>query len=293
MPAAARYSTATKQLAADLRARGHNVGCRALERWAELGLAPAPVRYSLGKRGFGSRYPPGAVEQYAAVASVMRRGLDWRVAGLQLISRGYLPVREGTFRLLLNFLLPDDVDSDDPLGRAEEEFGQAGGNRLFEKMSRVAQKNLASAKVVDPVTGQNVSGEAAAAGAMIWTLAAMLGEPLPEGSAEEIAGASGLISPALPETERRERIRYTEAVFSGPSTFRALSAAAQTVEPARLQSIILGMREIAACGPFEGVLPEQWMDMLLVATALTVTTIEDLGGLAWLRSMGVFNQPSL
>jgi hypothetical protein len=50
MPAVARYSPATKELVAELRTRGHKVGCRAVEHWAERGLAPASVRYSLGRR---------------------------------------------------------------------------------------------------------------------------------------------------------------------------------------------------------------------------------------------------
>lgn len=290
MPAAARYSVATKQMVADLRARGHQVGCRALERWAELGLAPAPVRYSRGKHGFGSYYPPGAVEQYAAVASAMRRGLDWRVAGLLLISRGYLPVRESTFRQLLGFLLPYEIESDDPLGQAEDDLKQAAGSRLFERMGRVMARNLASAKITDPVTQDRVPADIAVISAMTWTMAAMYGEQLPEGSAEEIACASGLITSGLSDEERSERTRYIEAVFSGPLTFRALSEAAGTVDPARLRDVILQMREIALQHSLYDTFPGQWMDLLLIATALMVTVIDDLGGLSWFNSMGLFNQ---
>ena len=101
MPASDRYSAAARQLVAELRARGYRAGCRAVEQWAAWGLAPAPERVSLGRRGFTSRYPDGAIDQAAAVASVMRRGQDWRAAGLMLIGRGHLVAREDTFRLLL------------------------------------------------------------------------------------------------------------------------------------------------------------------------------------------------
>src|SRR6266851_9415739 len=100
-----RHSEATVRLVEDLHGLGYVVGCRAVEQWAERGLAPAARRRSLGRgRGFESEYPAGAIGQYCAVASVMRRGLDWRTAGLMLIGRGGLPTREVTLRRLLDYL---------------------------------------------------------------------------------------------------------------------------------------------------------------------------------------------
>src|SRR5258708_29883252 len=93
MPSSARYSAATRELVAELRACGYLVGCRAVEQWAAWGLAPPPVRVSLGRRGFTNRYPDGAVDQYSAVASVMRRRQNWRTAGLMLIGRGHCSLR--------------------------------------------------------------------------------------------------------------------------------------------------------------------------------------------------------
>jgi hypothetical protein len=193
MPAVARYSSATKELVTGLRARGYKVGCRAVEYWAERGLAPSPVRYSLGKRGFGSRYPVGAVDQYAAVASVMRSGRDWRVAGLLLIGQGHLPSSVDTFRFLLQFLIPENFDLvDDPLAHAEEEFKQFAGSQLHGIFDRIIRQNLALARIVDPVTMKEICIDGAASGVMTQIMAVMLGDQLPDGAAEEIAGAWAL-----------------------------------------------------------------------------------------------------
>lgn len=166
MPASDRYSAAARQLVAELRARGYRAGCRAVEQWAAWGLAPAPERVSLGRRGFTSRYPDGAIDQYAAVASVMRRGQDWRAAGLMLIGRGHLVAREDTFRLLLDYLFTPDTGISDPLEYADEQMAAAAGQPLFKRIARIAQRNISAAKLADPVTGCEIDAETAAVSVM-------------------------------------------------------------------------------------------------------------------------------
>ncbi len=201
MPSSARYSAATRELVALLRVRGYRGGCRAVEQWAAWGLAPAPERVSLGRgRGFTSRYPDGAVDQYCAVASVMRRGQDWRTAGLMLIGRGYPVTRDATYRLLMDYLFtPDaDTDIDDPLQFADEQVAGAASHPLFRRIARITQRNIRAAKIVDPVTGSEIDAESAAVSVMARGFAAMLGEPMPRDAAEETAAAWGVIDASLP-----------------------------------------------------------------------------------------------
>lgn len=54
-------------------ALGYHQSCSTLESWASDGMAPRPIRVSLGRKGSTSIYPAGATEQYAVVAEVMQR----------------------------------------------------------------------------------------------------------------------------------------------------------------------------------------------------------------------------
>jgi hypothetical protein len=288
MPPTAKHSPATKKLVADLNARGYKVGCRAVEHWAERGLAPAPVRYPLGKHGFSRRYPVGAVDRYAAVASVMRRGRDWRLAGLMLIGQGHLPAREATFRFLLDFLIPIDLEvADDPLAIAEEEFKQFAGSPFHGILDRIIKRNLTLAKITDPVTGKDIHIDSVTSGVITQILAALLGAQLPDGAAEEIAAAWGLIEEDLSGEERAKRVNFVEAIFAA-LTFEELSRTVQAVIPAQLQAVVIELRQIVDTYPINGLelIPKELLDIFLVITGLTIATIEDLGGLAWFQSMG-------
>lgn len=284
MPRAARYSTATKDMVSELADRGHKVGCRAVEHWAELGLASPPVRFSIGKGGSRSQYPVGAIHQYDAVASVMRKGRDWRVAGLLLIGRGYLPANEAVLRFLLEFLIPDQIEADDPLAVAEEAFKQIAGSPFHRIFDRIIRNNLALAKLIDPVTREEICIESAVSGVVTQVLAALLGDPLPDGAAEEIAAGWGLINPDLSIDERLEGARFVEGFFAAV-TFRELSKAAKTVAPARLQRIIAELRYILEKHPVGGfeLVPGELLDILFVIVGLAITMIDDLGGDAWFR----------
>jgi len=140
------------------------------------------------------------VDQYCAVASVMRRGQDWRTAGLMLIGRGYPVTRDATYRLLMDYLFtPDaDTDIDDPLQFADEQVAGAASHPLFRRIARITQRNIRAAKIVDPVTGSEIDAESAAVSVMARGFAAMLGEPMPRDAAEETAAAWGVIDASLP-----------------------------------------------------------------------------------------------
>ncbi len=288
VPAAERYSRATMQLVEELRLRGLTAGCRAVEHWAELGLAPPPVRHSQGRLGFTSEYPLGAIDQYVAVASVMRRGLDWRVAGLVLISQGHLPSREKTFRQLLQFLFElDGAMGEDALDFSEEQVARATGDVLFEQIARVIERNIGLAKIVDPVSGEEVSAETAGQSAMARTLAAMLGEALPHDAAVEVAAAAGLIEADLSEELCEHRVKYVERLFEDVLSLEELSVAAQKLDPSCLQAAVLEVRSAIADFPAQevSILPRPWRDVLVVVLALAFTMIEDLGGSSWFEGV--------
>lgn len=287
MPASARYSAATRRLVAELRARGYRAGCRAVEQWAAWGLAPAPERVSRGRHGFTSRYPDGAIDQYAAVASVMRRGQDWRAAGLMLIGRGHLVAREKTFRLLLDYLFTPDTGISDPLEYADEQMAAATGKPLFKRIARIAQRNISAAKLTDPVTGREIDAETAAVSVMARGVATMLGEAMPRDAAEETAAAWGMITADLPADVREHRIDVVNALADNVLTFEQFAATARRVDPVRLQAIIREFRQSALEQPEQvlKLLPPIWRDTLIITVALATIAIEDLGGAAWLEEI--------
>ena len=289
MPSSARYSAAARQLVAELDDRGYRAGCRAVEQWAAWGLAPTPERVSLGRRGFTSRYPDGAIDQYAVVASVMRRGQDWRAAGLMLIGRGHLVAREDTFRLLLDYLFNPDTGTDisDPLEYADEQMAAVVGQPLFKRISRIAQRNIRAAKLTNPVAGCEIDAETAAVSVMARGLATMLGEAMPRDAAEETAAAWGMIDAELPPEVRAHRIDFVNALSDNVLTFEHLSTVARVVDPVRLQAGIRELREDLS-GPPQQVLkllPAVWADTLVIAVALATIAIEDLGGTAWIEGI--------
>jgi hypothetical protein len=287
MPASDRYSAAAHQLVAELRARGYGAGCRAVEQWAAWGLAPAPERASLGRHGFTSRYPDGAIDQYAAVASVMRRGQDWRAAGLMLIGRAHLVAREKTFRLLLDYLFTPDTGISDPLEYADEQLAAATGQPLFKRIARIAQRNISAAKLTDPVTGRKIDAETAAISVMARGVATMLGETMPRDAAMETAAAWGMITADLPADVREHRIDVVNALTEHVLTFEQLAATARTVDPIRLQAVVREFRQSALEQPEQvlKLLPPIWADTLIITVAVATIAIEDLGGAAWLEDI--------
>ena len=123
----------------------------------------------------------------------MRRGQDWRAAGLMLVGRGHLVAREEMFRLLLDYLFTPDTGISDPLDYADEQMAAAAGKPLFKRIARIAQRNIHAAMLTDPVTGCEIDAETAAVSVM----------------ARGVAGRPehGIIQlPVLPPRTRRDRI---------------------------------------------------------------------------------------
>jgi hypothetical protein len=125
VPRINRYSAVTQKMADRLAAAGYSKSPSTLESWARSGLAPRPVRFSRGRKGSTSAYPPGAFEQYLAVARVMQPGRDVREAALMLISDGDLPTSEGLFRRAVDYLFEGSEVEGDPLELADQAYSAA------------------------------------------------------------------------------------------------------------------------------------------------------------------------
>jgi hypothetical protein len=277
-------SEAARQLVRELAERGLTVGYRAIEDWAARGLAPAPVRRSLGRgRGTASEYPAGASDQYAAVASVMRPGLPWQVSVLKLLVRGHLPANHDLVRQALRELLaPDPAEPGaDALDRAERMAARTAGTRAGRSFLRAFERNLRScapplepaAEVSSVAAGALATLFMAAAGEPAWSTEALaemmaaLGFPVAEMTDEDRQGLAGFAG-----------IFVTE-VFSGP----LLAAAVGQVPLSRIMRAVPLARETvteALRDPGRGLPPlnEDFSDLLTVCAALVLIRIEDLGG---------------
>src|SRR5712691_11203568 len=156
MPRSAEPSEAAQRLIDELACRGVVVSPRAAEGWAAKGLAPRPIRKSLGRgRGTTSEYPPGSVDQYAAVAAVMRSGKPWQLSVLQLLARGYLPHDESlVYRALQDLLAYGEArDGDDALDHAEHVAADVARGSFGQSVLRVYERNLQrSAAILEPGT---------------------------------------------------------------------------------------------------------------------------------------------
>jgi hypothetical protein len=219
----------------------------------------------------------------------MRRGQDWRTAGLLLIGRGHRVAKDATFRQLLDYLFTADPDVpiDDPLGYADDQIAAAAETPLFKRLARIAGSNISAAQISDPVTGKQIDAQAAAPAVMVRGLAGLLGEPMPRDAAEETAAAWRLIDAGLPPDVREHRVDFMHALAESVLTFARLAAAAQTVDPARLQSTIREFRQTVEDHPQEMwmLLPVVWRDTLIIVLALATVIIDDLGGSAWIEKV--------
>ena len=283
MPKADRYSVSTRRLRKALAELGHDVSCSTLEAWARDGLAPRPVRQSMGRNGSTSEYPPGAVKQYDAVAGVMQRGRDVHTSVLMLIGRGGLPTSQTLFRRSLRYLCDtDQSDTADPLTAAERSYVDARNSRAFAPMISFVKKNAGEAAVVDRVTGKPVPIESIIESALVNSLAAMLGRQLPNGEATtELAAASGFLEPGISAEERVNRENYLEAFFEDVIELSALRDTAEIVTPNRLQLVIRDfLADPDLVRPLLD-LPSGWGDVMVVMLGLAVARVDELGGTRW------------
>jgi hypothetical protein len=285
MARAREPSAATQKLADELAARGLNVGCRSIEAWGIRGLAPPPARVWLGRgRGTTSAYPPGAVEQYAAVASVMRRGLPWQIAVLKLLVRGYLPADEDLVRVAFHDLLAADVPGpgEDALGCAERIASRVVASGSGQPFLRAFRRNLLrSAAIFEP--GSEIG--AAVAGVVATLNLAVMGEPdWSEGALAEMMAAFGIPVGAMTDDDRAALTRfadiYLREIMPGP----VLVGVAAEAPMSRIQGAVPRAREAAGeiqHGSGEGELPpfsEDIADVVTACMALVLIRIEDLGG---------------
>jgi hypothetical protein len=285
MARAREPSAAARELAGELAARGLNVGYRSIEDWAGRGLAPAPARQSLGQgRGTTSAYPPGAADRYAAVASVMRRGLPWQIAVLKLLVRGYLPADENLVRVAFRDMLAADVPGpgEDALGCAERVAGRVVAAGTGQPFLRAFRRNLRrSAAIFEP--GSEIG--AAVAGVVATLNLAVMGEPAwSDGALAEMMAAFGIPVGAMTDDDRAALTRfadiYLREIMPGP----VLVGVAAETPMCRIQEALPRAREAAGeiqHGSGEGQLPpfsEDIADVVIACMALVLIRIEDLGG---------------
>jgi hypothetical protein len=277
-------SAAAQRLIQELARHGLTVGYRAIEDWAARGLAPAPTRRSLG-RGLGtvSEYPPGAADQYAAVASVMRRGLPWQVSVLKLLVRGYLPTNENLVRQAFHDLLTDDAADPvgDALDYAERLAAQAAASGAARPFLRAFRRNLRRAgQLLEPGT----EIEPVVTGVIATLTLARIGEPdwSPDALAEMMA-AFGLPIAEMASDDRAGVTRFADMFFTEVTAAPVLAKIAAETPLERIQSTIPQARQAAReamPGPGSALpRPNEYLDALLTAYfALVLIRIEDLGG---------------
>jgi hypothetical protein len=284
VPRAREPSAAARRLVQELADRGLVAGYRAIEDWAARGLAPAPARRPLGRgRGTASEYPPGAVDQYAAVASVMRRGRPWQVSVLKLLVRGYLPARENLVRQAFADLLapPAAGPGEDALDRAEQVAAQAAATRAVRPILRGFERNLRrSRQVLEP--GTEIA--AAATGVMATLALILAGEP--EWSADaltEMMAAYGIPVEQMTSDDRAGLSRFASAFSAAVMSGAALARVAAETPLHRIQAAVPRGREAAreALAGLSAAFPrpgEDVDDVLTAISALMLIRTEDLGG---------------
>jgi hypothetical protein len=283
VPRSKEPSAAAQQLARELADRGQVVGYRAIEDWGARGLAPAPVRRSLGRgRGTASEYPPGSADQYAAVASVMRPGLPWQASVLKLLARGHLPTNHDLARQALREMLATHPagPGDDALDHAERLAAQTAGTRAGRLFLRAFERNLRrSTSLLEP--GAEVSSVAAGTLATLHMMAVGESAWSPEALTEMMA-AVGLPVADMTNEDRQALARLTGAFVTEVSSPAVLADVAAQVPLNRIMLAMPAAREAVAGllrGPGPGIPPsEDSTDMLTVWMVLVLIRIDDLGG---------------
>lgn len=284
MPRPKQPSPASQRLVQELADRDVSVSCRAIEGWAARGLAPAPVRRSLGRgRGTVSEYPPGAADQYAAVASVMRRRRPWQVSVLKLLARGYLPADQMLVRRAFHDLLapPPAPPGQDALDHAEQIAAGAAGTPFGRLFLRAFERNLRrSAEILEPGTqlrpvavGVVATLTLACTGESAWSQEALI----------EMIAAYGVPVAGMTDDDRAGLARFADAFFTQVTACTSLADTAAESSLHRIQAAIPRARitvEEALAG-ISGDLPrpgEDIAEVLIAVAALILVRIEDLGG---------------
>jgi hypothetical protein len=249
-----------------------------------MGMAPGTLKRSLGRKGSTSEYPPGAFEQYLAVARVMKRGRDVTEAALMLIANGGLPTSEGVFRQALDGLFDDEPVRGDPLDIAEKAYVDALADPEFSPLGRVMRANITAAGLTDNNhAGQLLDPDGVVEGALVSALAAIGGRPLSAGAPAEMAAAWGLLGPETSRAERLQIERYIEALYEDVLNLEALREAAQTVPPLDLQAAIriyLGNQHLISVDLVQA-FPSNKQKYFTVIGGLAIAKMQSLGGEDW------------
>ena len=278
-----RPSPATLEMAEELSRRGLPVSCRAVEDWAARGLAPGPVRHSLGRgRGTASGYPPGAADHYAAVAAVMRRGRPWQVSVLKLVSHGHLPAEHGLVRRAFEDLLsmPPAAVGQDALDYAEQIAAGAERSPVGRSFLRAFERNLRqSAQILEPGTPLRP----VALGVLATLTLAALGEPSwSEEAIVEMIAAYGVCVGDMTDDERAGLARFADAFFTQVTGRSSLLDTASQGSLPRILAAIPEARatveEVFASSRGFPAPPEDIADVLTALAALVLVRIEDFGG---------------
>jgi hypothetical protein len=274
-------SETARQLIEELGRRGLAVSSRVIEDWAARGLAPAPVRRSLGRgRGTVSEYPAGAADQYAAVAAVMRRGLPWQVSVLQLFIQGHLPTDPELVRHAFLYLVADDGGADpdeDPLAYAERTTATRSAKRVLHWFRRNLQR---SSQVLEPGTdiGPVITG-------VLATLnLARIGEPQwTPGALVELMAAYGVPLAEMADEERDAITRVADMIITEVMSGPILARIAAEAPLDRIQSVIPQAKEAARqfLPDIASAFPQPTEALTAVLTgycALALLRIADIGG---------------
>ena len=256
-----------------------------MEDWAARGLAPAPIRRSLGRgRGMASEYPSGAVDQYAAVAAVMRRGRPWQISVIKLLARGRLPTNEDLVRQALGELLappgqPARV-GEDALGYAERVATEAAAAPVARLFLRAYERNLRrSPQILEP--GTEIRGVITSVVATLTLI--RTGQPVwTDEALGELLAAHGIPIAGLTGAERAGLSRFAEVFATEVIAVHHLARVAAQTPLHQIQAAIPQARTDAqdALAAVSN-LPrpsEDMIDILTVFRALIQIQIDDLGG---------------
>lgn len=277
--------SATEVLVENLLDLGFRVSVRTIRQWVRLGLIPAPLRRSLGRgRGMASEYPPETLDQAAAVASVMRRGLPWHLGVVTLVGRGHLPASEATLRAAFEefFRLEYEQEEDD-LERAERiaRESRIAATTPMHRVLRAMDANFRRAKVRDPVTGQLIPSEEGVHTVLTHMMLLTFGSStLTEQVGIEVAAAQGLLV-NLPDELRDPVGKLVADLYNEVMSFSLLADVARRVRPSDLQRAVIEMRSFIGELMTEiriPRLPSVFWDVGSVLIALAYFRMMEIGG---------------
>jgi hypothetical protein len=233
--------------------------------------------------GTVSEYPEGAVEQYAAVASVMRRGLPWQISVLKLLARGHLPTDETlVHRAIRDILSDDDAGQDqDALSYAERRAEAATAIRGARPFLRAFRRNLLRAA---PILEPGTDIDAVVQGVVATLTLAGMGQPRwsPEALVEMMA-AYGIPVAEMTSEDRAGAARFMDSFLTDVTAGPALARTAEETPAIAIQAAVPAARHavdevIAATARTLPPFNEDIIDAMTAIFAVVQVRIEQIGG---------------